>query len=153
MVIDAFSRRIVGWSMAEHLRTELVLDALDMAVAHRRPAPGVVHHSDHGSQYTSLAFGRRLRDAGLVASMGSIGDCFDNAVAESFFATLECELLDRRSWPTRRKLSSAVFDFIEAFYNRRRRHSTLGYLSPADYEANACPPGAVGLTDPSTKPG
>ena len=85
--------------------------------------------------------------------MGSVGDCFDNAVAESFFATLECELLDRRSWPTRRELSSAVFDFIEAFYNRRRRHSTLGYLSPADYEANARPPGAVGLTDPSTKPG
>ena len=82
--------------------------------------------------------------------MGSVGDCFDNAVAESFFATLECELLDRRSWPTRRELSSAVFDFIEAFYNRRRRHSTLGYLSPADYEANACPPGAVGLDDPST---
>jgi putative transposase len=153
VVIDAFSRRIVGWSMADHLRTELVLDALDMAVAHRRPPPGVVHHSDHGCQYTSLAFGRRLRDAGLVASMGSIGDCFDNAVAESFFATLECELLDRRSWPTRRELSSAVFDFIEAFYNRRRRHSALGYLSPADYEANARPPGAVGLAGPSTEPG
>jgi putative transposase len=136
VVIDAFSRRVVGWSMADHLRTELVLDALNMAVAHRRPEGSVVHHSDHGCQYTSLAFGRRLREAGLVGSMGSVGDCFDNAVAESFFATLECELLDRRSWPTRRELSTAVFDFIEAFYNLRRRHSTLGYLSPADYEAS-----------------
>ena len=136
VVIDAYSRRVVGWSMADHLRTELVLDALNMAVAHRRPGPGVVHHSDHGCQYTSLAFGRRLRETGLVGSMGSVGDCFDNAVAESFFATLECELLDRRSWPTRRVLASAVFDFIEVFYNRRRRHSTLGYLSPADYEAS-----------------
>ena len=136
VVIDAFSRRVVGWSMADNLRTELVLDALNMAVAHRKPTAEVVHHSDHGCQYTSLAFGRRLREAGLVGSMGSVGDCFDNAVAESFFATLECELLDRRSWPTRRELSTAVFDFIEGFYNLRRRHSTLGYLSPADYEAS-----------------
>ena len=140
VVIDAYSRRVVGWSMADHLRTELVLDALNMAVAHRRPQAGVVHHSDHGRQYTSLAFGRRLRETGLVGSMGSVGDCFDNAVAESFFATLECELLDRQSWPTRRVLASAVFDFIEVFYNRRRRHSTLGYLSPADYEASRRPP-------------
>ena len=139
VVIDAFSRRVVGWSMADHLRTELVLDALNMAVAHRRPDVGVIHHSDHGCQYTSLAFGRRLREAGIIGSMGSIGDCFDNAVAESFFATLECELLDRRSWPTRRELATAVFDFIEAFYNLRRRHSTLGYLSPADYEASTSP--------------
>jgi transposase InsO family protein len=136
VVIDAFSRRVVGWSMADHLRTELVLDALNMAVAHRRPTVEVVHHSDHGCQYTSLAFGRRLREARLARSMGSVGDCFDNAVAESFFATLECELLDRQSWPTRRDLSTAVFDFIEAFYNPRRRHSTLGYLSPANYEAS-----------------
>jgi transposase InsO family protein len=120
--------------MADHLRTELVLDALNMAVAHRRPEPGVVHHSDHGCQYTSLAFGRRLREAGLVGSMGTVGDCFDNAVAESFFATLECELLDRSSWPTRRELATEVFDFIEGFYNLRRRHSTLGYLSPVNYE-------------------
>jgi putative transposase len=134
VVLDAFSRRIVGWSMADHLRTELVLDALNMAVAHRRPEPGVVHHSDHGCQYTSLAFGRRLREAGLVGSMGTVGDCFDNAVAESFFATLECELLDRSSWPTRRQLATEVFDFIEGFYNPRRRHSTLGYLSPVNYE-------------------
>ena len=136
VVIDAFSRRVVGWSMNDHLRTDLVLDALNMAVAHRRPTTEVVHHSDHGCQYTSLAFGRRLREAGLARSMGSIGDCFDNAVAESCFATLECELLDRRSWPTRRELQTAVFDFIEGFYNPRRRHSTLGYLSPANYEAD-----------------
>jgi len=136
VVLDAFSRRVVGWAMASHLRTELVLEALDMAVAHRRPAPGVVHHSDHGCQYTSLAFGRRMREAGVVPSMGSVGDCFDNAVAESFFATFECELLDRRSWPTRRGLDTAAFDFIEGFYNPRRRHSTLGYLSPAEFEYN-----------------
>ena len=136
VVIDAFSRRVVGWSMADHLRTELVLDALNMAVTHRQPGPGLIHHSDHGCQYTSLAFGRRLRETGLTQSMGSVGDCFDNAAAESFFATLECELLDRRSWPTKRELATAVFDFIEAFYNPRRRHSTLGYLSPADYETS-----------------
>jgi putative transposase len=134
VVLDAFSRRIVGWSMAEHLRTELVLDALDMAVAQRQPAPGLVHHTDHGCQYTSLAFGRRLQQAGLVASMGTVGDALDNAVAESFFATLECELLDRYHWPTRQALRTAVFDFIEVFYNRQRRHSTLDYLTPTDYE-------------------
>jgi transposase InsO family protein len=124
VVLDCFSRRIVGWSMAEHLRTELVLDALDMAIAQRQPGAGLVHHSDHGCQYTSLSFGRRLRAAGLVASMGSVGDALDNAVAESFFATLECELLDRYDWPSRQALRTAVFDFIEIFYNRQRRHST-----------------------------
>jgi putative transposase len=134
VVLDCFSRRIVGWSMAEHLRTELVLDALDMAIAQRQPAPGLVHHSDHGCQYTSLAFGRQLRAAGLVASMGTVGDALDNAVAESFFATLECELLDRHDWPTRQALRTAVFDFIEVFYNRQRRHSTLDYHTPFDYE-------------------
>lgn len=134
VVLDAFSRRIVGWSMAEHLRTELVLDALDMATAQRQPAVGLVHHTDHGCQYTSLAFGRRLQQAGLVASMGTVGDALDNAVAESFFATLECELLDRYDWPTRQALRTAVFDFIEVFYNRQRRHSTLDYHTPADYE-------------------
>ena len=112
-IVDAFSRRIVGWSMADHLRTELVLDALDMAITQRNPAPGLVHHTDHGCQYTSLAFGRRLTDTGLVASVGTIGDALDNAVAESFFATLECELLDRHDWPTRQALRTAVFDFIE----------------------------------------
>jgi putative transposase len=134
VVLDCFSRRIVGWSMAEHLRTELVLDALDMAIAQRQPGAGLVHHSDHGCQYTSLSFGRRLRTAGLVASMGTVGDALDNAVAESFFATLECELLDRYDWPSRQALRTAVFDFIEVFDNRQRRHSTLDYLTPIDYE-------------------
>jgi putative transposase len=134
VVLDVFSRRVVGWAMADHLRTELVIDALDMAIWNRRPAAGLVHHSDQGCQYTSLAFGRRLRQGGLVASMGSVGDCFDNAVTESFFATLECELLDRTRFATRTQARTAVFDYLEGFYNRIRRHSTLGYLSPAEYE-------------------
>ena len=134
VVLDCFSRRVVGWAMADHIRSELVVDALQMAIWNRRPAPGAIHHSDHGSTYTSWAFGHRLREAGLLASMCSIGDCFDNSVAESFFATLQTELLDRSTWPTREGLAQAVFAFIEGFYNPRRRHSTLGYLSPADYE-------------------
>ena len=101
VVLDAGSRRVVGWAMADHLRTELVLAALEMALRARRPAPGLVHHSDHGGQYASAAFGRRLREAELLASMGSVGDSFDNAVAERFFATLKGELIDRRPWPTR----------------------------------------------------
>ena len=133
-VQDAYSRRIVGWSMADHMRSELVVDALQMAVARRRPAPGLIHHSDQGSQYVSLAFGQAARDAGIARSMGSTGDAYDNAVAESFFATLKKELVHRRSWPTRRELSGEVFEYVEAFYNRTRRHSTLDYLSPADYE-------------------
>jgi putative transposase len=133
-VQDAYSRRIVGWSMADHMRSELVVDALQMAVSRRRPAPGLIHHSDQGSQYVSLAFGQAARDAGIARSMGSKGDCYDNAVAESFFATLKKELVHRRSWPTRRELTSEVFEYLEAFYNRARRHSTLGYLSPVDYE-------------------
>jgi putative transposase len=135
VVVDCFSRRVVGWSMADHLRSELVVDALQMAIWNRKPAPGAVHHSDHGAQYASWAFGHRLREAGLLGSMGSIGDCFDNSVAESFLATLQTELLDRSTWPSRDQLANAVFAFIEGFYNPRRRHSTLGYLSPADYEA------------------
>lgn len=134
VVLDAFSRRVVGWAMADHLRTELVLEALGMALWQRRPAPGVVHHSDHGCQYTSLAFGRELRDRGLVPSMGSVADAYDNAVAESFFATLKCELLYRRPWPRREDARRAIFEFIEAWYNRRRRHSTLGFVSPSEYE-------------------
>jgi putative transposase len=134
VVLDAFSRRTVGWSMADHPRTELVLDALDMAISQRQPAPGLVCHSDHGCQYTSFAFGHRLREANLIASMGTVGDALDNAVAESFFATLECELLDRHPWPTRAGLRTAIFDFIEVFYNRQRRHSTLGYHPPAAYK-------------------
>jgi putative transposase len=114
-VQDAYSRAIVGWSMAEHMRAELVVDALEMAVQRRRPAPGLIHHSDQGSQYVSLAFGQAAREAGIARSMGSKGDAYDNAVAESFFATLKKELVHRRSWPTRRELASEVFEYIEAF--------------------------------------
>jgi putative transposase len=134
VVLDACSRRVVGWAMAEHLRTELVIEAVEMALWQRRPPGGVIHHSDRGSQYTSLAFGWRLREAGLVAAMGSRGDCFDNAMAERFFATLECELLERQRFPTRNAARMALFDYIEGFYNTHRRHSALGYLSPAAYE-------------------
>jgi putative transposase len=134
VVLDAFSRRVVGWALADHLRTELVTDALDMALWNRHPAGGVVHHSDHGSQYTSLACGQRCRQAGVALSMGSVGDCYDNAMAESFFATLECELVARSRWRTSTEARMAVFDFIEGFSNPHRRHSALGYLSPAAYE-------------------
>ncbi len=119
--------------MANHLRTELVLDALNMALGQRR-APGVIHHSDQGCQYTSIAFGLRCREAGVQPSMGSVGDCYDNAMAESFFATLECELLDRVRFRTQSEATIAIFDFIEGFYNPRRRHSALGYLSPIEFE-------------------
>jgi len=134
-VQDAYSRRIVGWSMADHMRAELVVDALQMALHRRRPAPGLVHHSDQGSQFVSLGFGQKARDAGIAVSMGSTGCAYDNAVAESFFATLKKELVHRRSWPSRRELISEVFEFVEGFYNTTRRHSTLGYLSPAQFEA------------------
>jgi putative transposase len=133
VVLDAYSRRIVGWSMAPSLATKLVLDALDMALATRRPN-SVIHHSDQGSQYTSFAFGQRCRHAGVRPSMGSVGDAYDNAMCESFFATLECELLDRRRFKNRDEARTAIFEFIEGFYNRRRRHSSIGYLSPVDYE-------------------
>ncbi|MGH3925781.1 MAG: IS3 family transposase, partial [Pseudonocardiaceae bacterium] len=131
VVLDAFSRRVVGWSIADHIRAELVVDALQMAAWRRRPPQGqTVAHSDHGSQYTSWAFGRRLRAAGLLGSMGSIGDCFDNSVVESFFGTLQLELLDERRWDTRQQLALAIFDWIEAWYNPRRRHSYCAMLSP-----------------------
>jgi putative transposase len=133
-VMDLYSRRIVGWALADHLRAELVVDALEMAVARRRPDGGLVHHSDQGSQYTSLVFTRRCRSVGIDVSMGSRGDCFDNAVLESFHASLKKDLIHRRSWPTKAEARTAVFDYIEAFYNRRRRHSTLGMLSPVDFE-------------------
>jgi putative transposase len=145
VVLDAWSRRVVGWAMATHLRTELVLDALGMAVRQRQPR-GVIHHSDQGCQYTSIAFGKRCREAGVRPSMGSVGDAYDNAMCESFFATLECELLDRRRFATPAEARTGVFDFIEGFYNPRRRHSALGYLSPLEYERRAsqgglaCPP-------------
>jgi putative transposase len=134
-VQDAFSRLIVGWCMADHMREELVVDALRMALRRRRPEPGLIHHSDHGSQYVSLGFGQACQQAGIARSMGSVGDCYDNAVAETFFATIKKELVHRRSWPTRQELTSEVFEYIEGFYNPRRRHSTLGMLSPADFEA------------------
>jgi putative transposase len=133
VVLDAWSRRVIGWAMETHLRTELVLAALDMAVAQRRPTD-VIHHSDHACQYTSLAFGRRCRDAGVRPSMGSVGDAYDNAMCESFFATLECELLDRHRFRTQADARLAVFDFIEGWYNPRRRHSALDYLSPMIHE-------------------
>ena len=133
VVLDAWSRRIVGWSMATHLRSELVLEALEMALHQRRPA-SVIHHSDQGTQYTSIAFGLRCKRAGVRPSMGSVGDCFDNALCESFFATLECELLEQHSFRTQIQARMATFDFIEGWYNPHRRHSALGYLSPMAFE-------------------
>ena len=133
VVLDAWSRRVVGWAMAAHLRTELVLDALNMAIGQRRPT-AVIHHSDQGCQYTSIAFGQRCREAGVRPSMGSVGDAYDNALCESFFATLECELLDRRRFATQVEARLAVFEFIEGWYNPHRRHSALDYESPLSYE-------------------
>ncbi len=134
VVLDAWSRKIVGWSMTNHLRTELVLDALEMAIGQRKPA-NVIHHSDQGSQYTSLAFGQRCREAGVRPSMGSVGDAYDNAMCESFFATLECELLERRRFTSQAEARMASFSFIEGWYNPVRLHSALGYRSPMTYEA------------------
>jgi putative transposase len=133
VVLDVWSRRVVGWAMANHLRTELVVDALEMALWQRRPE-SVVHHSDQGCQYTSIAFGLRCRERGVRPSMGSVGDCYDNAMCESFFATLECELLDRRRFRNHAEARVALFRFIEGWYNPRRRHSALGYLSPVEFE-------------------
>jgi putative transposase len=143
VVMDVFSR-IVGWAMATHLRTELILDALNMAIYQRRPQD-VIHHSDQGTQYTSIAFGARCKEAGIRPSMGSVGDCFDNAMCESFFATLECELLDRSRFETQAEAKMAIFDFIEGWYNPHRRHSSIGYLSPVNYERRICP-----TTEPAT---
>ena len=133
VILDAWSRKIVGWSMANHLRTELVLDALEMAIGQRRPGD-VIHHSDQGSQYTSLAFGKRCREARVRPSMGSVGDAYDNAMCESFFATLECELLDRRRFVSLAEAKMACFSFIEGWYNPVRLHSALGYRSPMAFE-------------------
>lgn len=133
IVLDVFSRRIVGWSMSATLHTDVVLAALNMALAMRKPK-AVIHHSDQGSQYTSIAFGNRCREAGVRPSMGSVGDAYDNAMAESFFATLECELLARRRFKTQAEARMATFAFIEGFYNPRRRHSALGQLSPMAFE-------------------
>jgi putative transposase len=136
VVLDAFSRRIVGWAMGHDLKAQLVLDALNMALTQRRPVD-VIHHSDQGSQYTSIGFGLRCKEAGVRPSMGSVGDAYDNAMCESFFATLECELLDRRKFPTKAEARMAVFQFIEGWYNPGRRHSALGYQSPINYERSA----------------
>jgi putative transposase len=133
VVLDVFSRRVVGWAMAPHMRAELVVDALDMAIKRRRPS-NVIHHSDQGSQYTSIAFSKRCDEAGIRPSMGSVGDCYDNAMAESFNATLECELLVKQRFTTRREAMLAIFDFIEGYYNTYRRHTSLGFLSPAEFE-------------------
>jgi len=133
-ILDCFTRGIVGWSMAPHLRTELVVDALDMATSRRRPSPGLVHHSDQGSQYVALAFTRRMKEAGIAGSMGAVGTAYDNAAAESLFATVKRELVHRHRFPTRAAARTAIFEFIEVFYNRRRLHSSIGHLSPAEFE-------------------
>jgi putative transposase len=133
VVLDVFSRRVVGWSIADHLRTELVVDALDMARWRRKPM-GTTVHSDRGAQYTSWLFGSRLREAGLMGSMGKVACAYDNSLMESFFGSMQIELLDRRSWATRAELANAIFEWIEAFYNPTRRHSALGYRSPIEFE-------------------
>jgi putative transposase len=133
-IVDVFSRACIGWSMADHVRTSLVLDALEAALDQRQPRPGLIHHSDRGTQYTSLALGARLAQSGIAASMGLPGSGLDNALAESFFASLETELIDRSTWPTRAAARVAVFDWIERFYNRVRIHSGIGYLSPIEFE-------------------
>jgi transposase InsO family protein len=133
-VLDLGSRRVVGWATADHLRTDLVEQALRTAIIQRRPAPGVIFHSDRGCQYTSAQYARAAHQAGVRLSVGRTGQCWDNAVAESFFATIKAELLDRRAWPTKALAHQAIFEWIEGWYNTRRRHSSLGYLSPAAFE-------------------
>lgn len=134
VVLDVYSRRVVGWAMGSHLRTALMLQALDMALAQRHPTSAVIHHSDQGCQYTSVAFGRRCRDARVQPSMGSVGDAYDNAMCESFFATLECELLMRSRFATHDDARQVLFTWIEGWYNPHRLHSALGYRSPHEFE-------------------
>jgi putative transposase len=133
-ILDVYSRRIVGWAMESHLRTELVVDALQMAMWRRKPAPGLVHHSDQGVQYTALSFSERLKEVGLKPSMGRTGSALDNAMAESFISTLKVELVSRLEFPSRQAAKTAIFEYLETFYNTRRLHSSLGYMSPADFE-------------------
>ena len=142
-VLDTYSRRVVGWSMANNLKTELVLDAVNMAIYNRRPKPGLIHHSDRGSQYTSVEFGSRLKEAGLLPSMGSVADAYDNSMAESFVSTLKGELIHRHRWPNRQTAKTAIFEYIEGFYNTSRRHSALGNVSPKEYEEVRLRGGAV----------
>lgn len=135
-VMDAYSRRIIGWSIDNHMRTELVIEALGMATLRRKPDSGnTILHSDHGSQFTAWAFGQRLRAAGILPSMGSVGDCYDNSMMESFWGTLQLEVLDTKTWKTRDQLANAIFEWIECWYNPERRHSRIGMLSPAEFEA------------------
>jgi putative transposase len=135
-VLDAYSRRIIGWSIADHMRTELVIDALGMATLRRKPEPeNTILHSDHGCQYTAWAFGKRLEAAGILPSMGSVGDCYDNSMMESFWGTLQLEVLDTRTWKTRDELANAIFEWVECWYNPQRRHSSIGMLSPTEFEA------------------
>jgi transposase InsO family protein len=134
VIVDVFSRRVVGWSAADHLRTELALEALGMALGLRQPDQGLVHHSDRSCQYASELYRAELAARGIVCSMSRVGDCWDNAVAESFFATLKAELIYRRPWPTKHEARLAIHDYIGGFYNPHRRHSSLGYLSPMDFE-------------------
>lgn len=134
-VMAVFSRKITGWSIAARQNTELVINALSMAVTRRQPEKGrTVLHSDHGTQYTAWAFGKRIRDAGILGSMGTVGDCYDNAMMESFWHSMQLELLDLAEWQTRQQLGNAIFEWIECWYNPYRRHSSLGMLSPAEYE-------------------
>lgn len=133
-ILDAYSRKLVGWAIESHLRTELVVGALEMALWRRQPASGLVHHSDQGVQYTSLSFGKRLEQVGIVPSMGRVGSALDNALSESFVATLKTELVNRHRYPTREAARTAIFEYLEAFYNRTRIHSSLGCRSPADFE-------------------
>ena len=133
-VLDLHSRAVVGWAVADHMRTDLVLEALDMAVRHRRPPSDVIFHSDRGTQYTSSAFAAFCTARGIRRSLGRTGSCFDNAVSESFFASYKKELIHTRPWPDIKHLKKATFDWIETYYNRQRRHSTLGYLTPREYE-------------------
>jgi putative transposase len=133
-VLDCYSRRVVGWAMEPHLRRHLVVDALQMAVWRRKPSAGLIHHSDQGVQYTALSFTERLEEVGISASMGRTGTALDNAMAESFVSTLKAELVSRAKFPTRRAAKTAIFEYIEGFYNARRLHSSLGYRSPADFE-------------------
>ena len=143
VVIDLFSRRVVGWAMADHMRTELAVDALKMAFGRRCPPPGVIFHSDRGSQYTSLAYQALLRSAGAVSSMSRKGNCWDNAPSESFFATLKKELIHRFHWLSRKDATAAVAQYIEIFYNNQRLHSTIGYATPAEFETvNSTPQAA-----------
>jgi putative transposase len=152
VVIDVWSRRVVGWAMAGHLRTELVMDAFEMAITTRRPTD-VIHHSDQGCQYTSIAFGKRCQELGVRPSMGSVGDCYDNALCESFFATLECELIDRFTFRTKLEARLAVFRWVEAWYNSRRRHSSIGRMSPVNFERRNSFTPIRESANLSTKPG